>query len=473
MKVETYELEDHQARLVVEIEADKLETAKHRAANALAKKVRIPGFRPGKAPYAMIVRHLGEGEIIEHAIELLVDDYYPQVIREAGIKPYGPGSLEQVKSLDPLTLEFIVPLAAQVELGNYRSIRIPYESRQITNEEVERVLSLVRSQNALIEPVDRPAQAGDLVQLRVSANKIGGSDEDRVLMSERQLSLVIGQEDEELLPPAPFPGFTEHLIGISAGQTITIRHQFAEDSAIETLRGVEAEFTVTIEQVNSRTLPELNDELAQSMGEFSTLEELRAAIQSDLQRQAEREYNEEYDDKVLDQLVEISTVVYPPQMLESEIEDVIRQLERRLEQQGLDLELYLKTRGINREQLVEETKPIAEARLKRALVLFEVGEKENIQVNQEELQDETIRTMGFFSRILPPKDFQRFIRKDKASSIVGNIMMDMMIEKTRERLRNYARGIATEVGAETKPTAEANEKAESPAEAVPGDQNAV
>jgi len=473
LKVETQTLEDHQAKLIVELEPEMLEAAKHRAAYALAKKVRIPGFRPGKAPYAMIVRHLGEGEILEHAIELLVDDNYQKVIQEAGIKPYGPGSLEQIKSLDPLTLEFRVPLAAEVKLGDYKSIRLPYEPPQVSSDQVERILNMLRAQHAVLKSVDRPAQAGDQLQLRVRAVKIDPDDPNPTLYEDRTLNLVIEHEGEEIFQNLPFPGFTEHLIGASAGQTLTVRYKYPEDSPMEILRDEEVEFTIFVEQVNSRTLPESNDEFAQSIGEFATLEDLRREILSDLQERAEEEYNADYDDQVLDQLVEQSSVVYPPQMLEDEIEDVIRQLERRLQTQGLDLELYLKTRGITREQLVEEAKPVAEARLKRALVLFELAEKENIQVDPEELQDETIRKIEFYATVMNQKDFQRMVRKDNASSIVTSVMMDMMIDKTQERLRNYARGISPEPEAEAVQETETESVTESPQETPESEHNNV
>jgi trigger factor len=445
LKVETQELENHQSKITVEVEPSVLEEAKHRAASRLARRTKIPGFRPGKAPYAMIVRHLGEAAIFEEAVEIVVDDIYPKAIDESGIKPFGPGSLEEIKQLDPLTLEFVVPRAATVQLGDYHAISIPYEAKQISDEEVDRVVKNLRNQNAVVELVERPAQVGDQVALHISGEFTAPEEgENPTFMDKRELTLIVEDEEESIYQDLPFPGFTNHLAGLSAGEDSSVAYKFPEDSAVKYMAGKEAAFTFTVDQVSSRTLPEINDELAQSIGDYATMEVLRKAILDDLQKEADETYNEDYDRKVLDQLVEMSTVEYPPQMLDREIDVVINQLESRLQQQGMDMDLYLKTRSMNAEQLREETKPVAETRLKRSLVLFEVAEKEDIEVDPQQLQNETLRTMDLYSRMMPAKDFKRLTTKDATNNLIGNIMMELVIENTKERLRNFARGIEVE-----------------------------
>ena len=127
MKTETQNTDDHQVKILVEAEPDELENAKRKAARAIAKRVKIPGFRPGKAPYAVIEKQVGAGTILEDAIEILAQDLYPQAIEDAGIKPYGPGMLENISSVEPAKFEFLVPLQAKVNLHDYQEVRIPYE----------------------------------------------------------------------------------------------------------------------------------------------------------------------------------------------------------------------------------------------------------------------------------------------------------------------------------------------------------
>ena len=440
MKIEKQELENQQIKLVVEIDQTILDEAKRRAASKLAKRTKIPGFRPGKAPYAMVVRHLGEAAILEDAIELLIDDIYPKIIEEAGIETYGPGHLEEIKSLDPPIFEFVVALAPTVELGDYHSIRIPYQLEEITDDKVELTLSSIQEQNAVIERVDRAAQAGDQVRVRFSADRINPDGSTSILYNENPLTVILPKEEEIIEQYLPIPEFDKSLVGVTAGETSNLSYTYPQDTAVESLRGVQAEYKIHVEQVYSRELPALDDELAKSIGDFETLEELRVAARKQLETQARDQYNSEYDEKILDQLVEMSTVVYPPQMLEHEIDHLIDHLKERLESQKLDMDLYLKSRGMEIDALREETRPVAENRLKRSLVFFEVSEKEDIEVDPKQLEAETLRTLDYYSRILPEKEFKRLANKESTSGLIGNIMSELMIDNTKEYLRTIAQG---------------------------------
>jgi trigger factor len=452
LKIDTQPLENHQVKLTVEVENEKLSEAKIRAARQLAKKVKIPGFRPGKAPYQVVVRQIGDAAILEEAMELLIEDIYPKVIEEADIHPYGPGKLEQIVSTEPPTFEFVIPLEAKVVLGDFRSIRRPYELKEIPEQDVENVLDDLRERQAVIEPVDRPAQPGDLVDVRLSASRtqpvVG---EDPVLIRERSIPIVITseastQDETDSSREWPFPGFSSQLIGLSVNDEKTLTHTFADESEFETLRGIEAEFHFTIENVKSRTLPELNDEFASSVGEFADLEALRSEIRSDLERQAKEAYDNEYEEEILKEVIEQSDIKYPPQMLEREIDSVIDNLKNRLENQKLELDLYLKSRQIDMDGLRAEAHPVAESRLQRTLVLLEVANAEKLEVNQEELQNETMRTMDTLYRNLPEKDARRLNDRQVFNNVIENVMADMVIKHAMERLRDISSGKLQETG---------------------------
>lgn len=442
LKVDAQTLDDHQVKLKVEIDSATFDNAKHRAARKLARRTKIPGFRPGKAPYQIIVRHLGEGPIVEEAIEITVEDIYPKVIEEANIEPYGPGKLEDIPELDPPTFEFIVPLRATVDLGDYRSVRVPYEPPQVTDEDVEDVVNNLLNQQALIEPVDRPAEEGDIVNIHLSGKRKDlTEDEDPNLLEDRPLPVLIEPESLEDSDEWPFPGFSRKLVGKITGDEVKTTYTYTEDSPFETLREATVEYKAIIEDVRSRTLPEANAEFAQTVGDYESMDELLTTIRQNLEYQAQEQYDEEYDNTVLEQIVESSTVKYPPQMLENEINNVIGQLESRLATQGLDIDLYLKTQDIDMDGLREESLPVAESRIKKSLVLLEISDNEDIQVDPDELQNETERTLNEASRVLDKKDMRKLTTRDATSNLVGNIMMDMVINKTQERLKAIARGL--------------------------------
>jgi trigger factor len=461
LKIDVERLENHQVKLTVEVDASSLDSAKQRAARRISKNTKIPGFRPGKAPYNVILRHIGEEAILEEAIELMVKDIYPKALDEAKIDPYGPGSLENFKNEKAPVFEFIVPLRAQVELGEYLNIRLPYELSEVPEDEVDKLLNSLREQNAVIEPADRPAQDGDLVYMKLSAQKLNPKDdEDAKLIEERSLPVNVLKEEDETRMEWPFSGFSRRLLGLSAGERTTFEYTYPEEAAFSAFKGVQASFDIEVESVKSRVLPDLDDEFAQSVGDFATMDELRAQLRKNLEEQNALDYNQEYDEQVLDQVVASSTISYPPQMLEHEIGHVIEHLNERLERQGMSKELYLKSRQMDEAALHEEARPVAETRLKRSLTLLNLAEKMKIEVSQEDLHAETNRTLEGFARMMSEKDFRKYVSsKDNASGLVENVMMDLVIERTQERLRAIARGMEVE-STETAPAAEEDNKVE-------------
>ncbi len=441
LNIDTVPLEDHQVKITVEVDSESFESSKRQAATKLSKRVKIPGFRPGKAPYPVIVRHIGEAAILEEAIEITVDDIYPKVIESSEIEPYGPGKLEGIPEMDPPTFEFIVPLRATVELGDYKSIRIPYELEGITDKDINDVINSLLEQQAIIEPVDRAAQESDLVTVRLDAVRTHiDEDQDSKLIDNRSFPVVIEDEDNEI-DEWPYPGFSKELIGTSKDDEKTIEYSYPEDSPFESYQGLDVVFTVKVEDVRSRILPDLNDEFAQSVGEFETLEDLRTTIKENLEYQSTQTYEDEYDEQVIDEIVGMSTIKYPPQMLEQETNLVINNMERQLESQGLDIDLYLRSREIDMDGLREEAEPIAETRLKKSLILLEIAEQDEIQVDPEELQQETSRTLENASQSLTDKEMRQLTSKDSATNLVGNIMMDLLLRHTQDYVRDIARGL--------------------------------
>lgn len=442
MKIEKENLDDHQVKLTVEVDPDQVESSKRKAAKRIAKRVKIPGFRPGKAPYQVIQRQVGDEVILDESLEILVKDIYPNIIGEAEIEPYGPGKFENIINFDPMTLEFIVPLMAEAELGDYHGIRIPFELPQITDEEVEAVETDFRQRQAIEESVDRPADQGDHVYFRLSARRY---DEEEAsdpgsLIEERTSSTIIASEESDTSSEWPFDGFSRELIGMSVGEDKTLIYTFPEDSIYESLQNETAEFSIQVEDVKARILPELTDEFAQSIGEYENLQALEQDIRSSLEQRAEDNYITDYNDQILDAILDMTTLKYPPQMVESEIDNVIFQLERRLSNQGLDMDLYLKTREMDEEGLREEARPVAESRVKRSLILLEVARQEEIDVSENELQEETERTLDSVSRYMPDSDRKQFNSPEAVMNIAGNIYAEMRMTRTLDYLRQVASG---------------------------------
>jgi len=443
LKIETTPLDDHQVKLRVEIEADQLEAAKRRAARQIAKKAKIPGFRPGKAPYHIVERFAGEAALLEDALDLLVKDVYPQALQESKIEPYGPGTLENVPSTEPPVFEFVVPLQAEVTLGDYYSLRIPYELKEITDEDVAKVIDSIRDQQAILEPVERTAQDGDQLQIRLSAKYTQVEEgENETLLNDRSAPVILGAVDSDTPDEWPFPGFSSQLAGLSAGDEKTILHTFADDSPFEELRGKEAEFNVKVENVKARSLPEINDEFAQAQGEFENLAALQDLIRKNLEDQAKQEYHDEYEEKLFEELLKVAEIKYPPQLIEHEIDGLVHQLEHRIERQGLDMDTYLKSRQMEMDALREEIKPTAESRARRQLALIEVAKLEKVQVDPQEVQAQTLQTLNTAAQDMSPTEVRNLASQDMVSRLAQDITYDLLIHQTTDRLITIFKGDA-------------------------------
>jgi trigger factor len=473
--IDTENLEDHQVKLTVEVDSEQLEGAKRKAAKKIAKRIKVPGFRPGKAPYQVILRQVGDEALLEESIEILVNDIYPEVIEKAEIEPYGPGNLENVVSIDPLTLEFVVPLMADVELSEYHEIRFPYEPPEITDQDVEAVEEDFQQRQAVEETVDRPAEVGDHVYIQLSAKRFeeDGESEEGNLIEERSTSVIIADEGADTSTEWPFDGFSRELVGMSSGEDKTLIYTFPEDSQFETLRDVTAEFSIKVEDNKARILPELNDEFAQSLGDYEDLESLQKDIRESLEQRSIETYNAEYDDQILDVIIEGSTIKYPPQMLENELKNVIQQLESRLANQGLDMDIYLKTRDMDEGGLRDEATPVAETRVNRSLVLLEIAQKEEIEVSEEELQQETERTLDSITRYMSDSDRKQFDTPNAVINLAGNIYAELRMNRTLEYLRIVAKGDLEKEAVSEDEDESATEEGEIPAEDAKAEEQIV
>lgn len=440
MKIETQPLDDHQVKLTLEVEPEAVQAAKQKAARHLSQRSKIPGFRPGKAPYQVVLRQYGEAAIIEDAIEHLVDDIYPKMIEESGIKPYGPGRLDNVVSMDPMVLEFVVPLQAEVTLGDYSGIRVPFTPPEVEQDAVDTLLSELRERQAILEEVDRPAQPGDVVEVHIRGERVEPEEgKNPVIVADMPASILVKAEDEPRDHNEwPYPGFSVNVIGKSVGDEFSVQQVLPEDLNFEELRGVAARFEVKIDNIKSRTLPDLDDEFATMVSDKDTLEDLTEDIRHMLEFQGKQDYFDEYDGQVLDAAVEVTEFKYPPQMIENEIDQFIESFKRRLKNESMDYDVYLKVRGIDEQALREEARPEAEKRAKRSLMLFEIARKEDFQVNRRALNERTSQTINQMTHNLSKKDTARFYDSGVFQNVVTNIMADMLTTRAVEYLRQIA-----------------------------------
>ncbi len=385
MKIEKTIEENHEAKLVVEIEPDMMDKYKRKAARKISERGKIAGFRPGKAPYDMVVRSYGEQAVIEQAIDFLVDSEYSNILKEADVNPGAAGSLESVELARAAQIDLPCPSCPEVDLGDYHSIRMPYEWTAPDEGEVDKAVEDLRQMYSTTENVEREAQEGDYVLVDVKS--------ETAELNRTGFAAFIRSEERDT--EWPFNGFAKELVGLKPGDTKTIKHTFPADWEVEELREKETEMEVTVKTVRAVTMPELDDEFAKTVGAGETLAELREAVTKDVETRSKADYDDKYFVDLIEKIKEGATLKYHQHSLEHEAEHVLEDLSQRLSQQNMDLDTYFKLRNTTREQfLEEEAMPVARKRFERSLILDEVVRRENIQVDNQALDAEFNQTLS-------------------------------------------------------------------------------
>jgi trigger factor len=474
LKIEKNIEENHEAKLVVEVDPELMDKYKRKAARKISERGKIAGFRPGKAPYDMVVRTYGEQAVLEQAIDFMIDAEYSNILQEADVNPGAAGSLESVDSLEPPKFTFRVPLAPEVDLGDYHSIRLPYEWTAPDEGEVDKAIEDLRQMYSTTENVEREAQEGDYVLLDVKS--------ETTELNRAGFAAFIRKEERDT--EWPYNGFARELVGLKPGDSKTIQHTFPEDWELEALRGKETEMEVTVKTVRAVTMPELDDEFAKTVGAGETLAELREAVKRDVENRSKADYDDKYFVDLIEKIKEGATIKYHQHSLEHEAEHVLEDLSQRLSQQNMDLETYFKVRNTTRGKFMEEeAMPVAKKRFERSLILDEIVRKENIQVDNEALDAEFNQTLSALTMQGVDLNKVRGGRKGQqqlAQAVAMESANRVLTRKALDVLKSIATGeykppeeVQMETVATEEATGEAAEEQEAPTASEPAPAEAA
>lgn len=453
MNIQTERLENHTARFTVEVDNERLEKAKRTAAGRLAKRVNIPGFRKGKAPYKVLVSYLGEGAILEDAVEVLGNEIYKDALDQSEIEPYGPGALEDFKVEPQPTFQFIVPLQPSVSLGDYRSVRVEYEAPTIDDKAVDDAIETMRERLAVIEESHQPVAAGNRVTVSLTGTFLDedpaeDETEDESAGEEKEEAepenKVFIQRDEImfLLTPdrEPAPGFTDALIGAAADERREFELTYPEDEEeYQNLSGRHVKFDVTIKKIETMTMPALNDEFAARVTESEekplTLLELRMRTRENLQKTADERAQSEYAHEVLHEMIEQATVAFPDALVDDQIQHLLQHVDSDLRQRGITLDDYMKITGKTLQDLREEYRGQAVETIEHSLVLQELTKAEKIEIDDARIDDEIEKVVTQFGE--QAEAFRKFYSRKDARE---NLRNDLTTRAINERIAAIAKG---------------------------------
>jgi trigger factor len=434
--VTTAPRDDHQLDLTIELGPERTEQALQRAARLVSRKAKIPGFRPGKAPFATIVRMYGKPALLGEIADDLGQEVYTEVLDQQQIEPYGQAALEDVE-LDPaIKFKLVVPLRPTVDIGDYSDLRVEAPAVEVGDADVDALLEQARNARASHEVVDRPAELGDLVKV-----DIVGTVDENTIMDNQDWELTLRGESGWL------PGFDEAFVGLKAGDEKEFDIAYPEDS-LSKYKGQTAHFKVNVKEVRSKIMPELDDEFAQSLGEYPTLAEYREKKLAEIKEQRETEAQNKLTDDAVEALIERATLAYPPGAVRDTIHDMLHDMEQRMRNIGYTLEDSLRLQGKTVEQYEKELEPVAERRVKAQLVLSELSRREGIEVTDEEVEAELDRMASQAEKEETQTAIRDAFGTDQGRSI---IRQDLRTSKTLEHMR----ALVTRQAASAAPATEA------------------
>ncbi len=431
IKVDSQALDDRQVQLTVEVPPERYNAAMRSAARRLSQRDKIPGFRPGKVPFEVVVGRFGEEAIFDEALDTLGQDVYRQAIEDSQLDPFAPGTLNEVVSREPLVLRYVVPLAPEVDLGNYRELRLPFKPAEVQDEAVDRVMEDLRQRQAIVEPASRPVQLTDVAVVDIQGRLDQPAEgEQAEVLKQEGISLLVDNETDW-----PFPGIAGQLAGHAAGAELTIQHTFADEYPNEELRSRPATFHFRLREVKSRTVPVWTDELARSLGDYVDLLDLRIKVRKSLAESAAKEAEAEYADQVIGKLVEQAKIQFPPMLTEQEIDDLMHDLVHQLEARDLSLEQYLKLEDKTEAQQRDEFRERADRRVRRALVLGKLVELEKLEVGEAPIEER----IGQMARTVqdPEGSVRRALSTDTAKRRIRN---ELLFEQAVSFLVAVAKG---------------------------------
>jgi len=432
LKVTREKTENSQAFLTIEMEPAEIEESLEKSYNHLVQKTNIPGFRKGKAPRAVLERYLGKESFLQEALHHLLPQAYEKALKEQQIEAIAQPHIE-IAQTDPVIFKATVSLPPAIKLGDYHSIKVKPEPVKITKSDVSAAIEQLRHQHATWESVERAVDFGDLVVLDIESH-IDGEP-------------FINQEGAQYQVlrdlPFPAPGFAKQLKEMKKGDEKEFRLQFPSDYPRGELAGKEPSFKVRVVEIKEEILPELNNDFArQADSGLETLDSLREKVATNLRLRAEEKVRIDFEERVVDAVVNLAQVEFPPILVEMEIDRLLDEQSRRFQMQGRNLEEYLKSINKTEEQAHQELHPLATKRVTQSLVLGKIAEEEKVEVSESEIDAEIENMLKGVTE--KKEELQKVLNTPRSRESIKQILMT---RKTVNLMAEIAKGsnVNTEV----------------------------
>ena len=416
MSLQVEKLEKNMAKLTIEVSAEDLDKAMEKAYQKQKSRISLPGFRKGKAPRKMIESMYGKGVFMEDAVNSLVPQEYTKALGECDLEIVSQPEINVTQMEPGKALIFTADVAVkpEVTLGDYKGVEVPKSEIAVTDEEVDAEVKKEQDKNARTVAVeDRAAANGDITTIDFEGF-VDGVAFDGGKGTDYALTLGSGTF---------IPGFEDQLVGANAGDHVEVKVTFPEEYQAKELAGKEAVFQCDVKKIETKEVPELDDEFAKDASEFDTLAEYKEDVKKKLTEKKEKEARTAKENAAVDKAIENAQMDIPELMTKTECRQMMDDFSRRMQQQGLSMEQYFQFTGQSMDKMMEDMKPQALKRIQTRLVLEKVAEAENIQPSEEEITEE-IQKMADAYKMEADK-----IREAIGESGLEQMKKDMAVQK--------------------------------------------
>lgn len=369
-----------QVELVIPISPDEMREAEDRAFRRLAKRAKLPGFRPGKVPRKVFEQAYGQETITNEAMEDVVPTVYAKAVREHDLEPVDRPKMELLPEGDgqPRRIKAVVDVRPEIGLGEYKGLTVEAEPVTVTDEDVDRALQTLARDRATLVPVERAARLGDVVTIDYEGKIDGVAFEGGTAQ---------GQQTE-LSEDRFIPGFASGIAGMKPGETKDVHATFPQEYQQADLAGKDAVFTIALHEVKELELPAIDDELAKAVSQHQTIDELKDDVRKRLQTTAESRVKRETGNALVEQLVASHDFPLPEVLVEREIDGMLTDGAGMAARMGMSYDDYLKAVGKTEAELRKDYRTDAERRVKGTLILEAIAKAENITATPADIQDE-------------------------------------------------------------------------------------
>ena len=428
MSLQVEKLEKNMAKLTIEVPAEKVEAALQNAYLKNRKQISVPGFRKGKVPRQMIEKMYGPSIFYDDAVNAMIQEAYPEATKECDLEIVSRPDVEvvQIEKGKPFIFTAEVAVKPEVTLGQYKGIEVEKADTTATDEEGAAEIDKEREANSrTITVEDRAVQDGDMTVIDFEGFVDGEAFEGG---KGTDYPLTIGSG-------AFIPGFEEKLVGAEIGKEVEVDVTFPEEYHAKELAGKPAVFKCTVKEIKVKELPELDDDFAQDVSDFDTLEEYKADVRKKVEEKKAADAKAKKEDAVIEKIIEGATMEIPDAMVETQAERMVDEFAQRLQMQGLSMEQYMQFTGGNVQAMVEQSKPQALKRIQSRLVLDAVVAAENLTATDEEVDAELAKMAEQYNmeveklKEMFAEEDLKSIRDDLAVQKAVELVTDAAVEK--------------------------------------------